>query len=201
MATAPVGRGKPGARSAVFLKRAAAQSNGIPTRIAIATTLPVVWLAAFLVDSDQARRDSDLGLGAVSGYRFPVSRSTKPANETRPVGGLILPPAVRPRRGRRQPPPLSEVARQLEPVCRKHGITRLDIFGSVARSEARVGSDVDLIATFSNHPGLNIVSIEAECAKLLGVPVQLLTSEAVAEMTNPYRKESIQRDRRTIYGS
>lgn len=111
-----------------------------------------------------------------------------------------MPPAVRPRRGRRQPPPLHEVAQRLEPFCRKHGITRLDIFGSVARGDARVGSDVDLIATFSTHPGLNIVSIETECARLLGVPVQILTSEAVAEMTNPYRRESIQRDRRTIYG-
>ncbi len=133
-----------------------------------------------------------------------MSRSlskTKPSAGTRRAGGLILPPAVRLRRGRRQPPPLNEIARRLEPFCRKHGITRLDIFGSVARGEARAGSDVDLIATFSNLPGLNIVTIEAECAKLLGVPVQLLTSEAVAEMTNPYRRESIQRDRRTIYAS
>lgn len=137
-------------------------------------------------------------------YLFRMSRSfskTKPAAGTHRDGGLILPPAVRPRRGRRQPPPLNEVARRLESFCRKHGIARLDVFGSVARGEARVGSDVDLIATFSNHPGLNIVTIETECAKLLGVPVQLLTFEAVAEMTNQYRRESIQRDRRTIYGS
>ncbi len=89
----------------------------------------------------------------------------------------------------------------MEPFCRKHGITRLDIFGSVARGDARVGSDVDLIATFTELPGLNIVSIEAECAKLLGAQVHLLTAELVAEITNPYRRESIQRDRRTIYGA
>ncbi len=129
----------------------------------------------------------------------PAARSKRSPGKHR-VGGLRLPPAVRSRPGRRQPPPLHEVARRLEPFCRKHGITRLEVFGSVARGDACVGSDVDLIATFPEHPGLEIVTIEQECSRLLGVPAHLLAHEAVAEMTNPYRKESIERDRRTIYG-
>ncbi len=92
-----------------------------------------------------------------------------------------------------------EIIRRVPPFCQKHGIIRLEIFGSVARREATVGSDVDLIATFAKHPGLDIVSMEEECAHLLGVPVHLLTYETVEEMTNPYRKGSIQRDRRIIY--
>lgn len=116
------------------------------------------------------------------------------------AGDLVLPPAVAPRRrGKRRPPPLQEIVRRMAPFCRKHGITRLEIFGSVARGEAEIGSDVDLIATFPEHPGLKIVAIEEECGKLLGVRVHLLTCEAVDEMTNPYRKDSIRRDRRTIY--
>ena len=78
-------------------------------------------------------------------------------------------------------------------------VTRLEIFGSIARGEAGPGSDVDLIATFAEHPGLEIVSIEEECAKLLGVPVDLLTFEAVEEITNRFRRETIERDRRVIY--
>lgn len=35
--------------------------------------------------------------------------------------------------------------------------------------------------------------------ELLGVPVDLVTFEAVAEMSNPFRKATIQRDRRTIF--
>ncbi len=96
---------------------------------------------------------------------------------------------------------MAEITRRLAPFCRRHGITRLDIFGSVARGEATPGSDVDLIASFPEHPGLAIVTIEEECAKLLGVPVHLLTFEAVEEMENPYRRDSIQADRRTIYDS
>jgi len=58
---------------------------------------------------------------------------------------------------------------------------------------------VDLIATFINHPGLQIVSIEEEMAACLGVPVDLLTAEQVDEMDNPIRKASIDFDRRVIY--
>ncbi len=97
------------------------------------------------------------------------------------------------------PPTLAEITHRLTPFCRRNGITRLEIFGSVSRGDTMPGSDVDLIATFPEHPGLAIVTIEEECAKLLGVPVHLLTVDSVDEMDNPYRKDSIQRDRRTIY--
>jgi hypothetical protein len=36
-------------------------------------------------------------------------------------------------------------------------------------------------------------------AARLGVPVHLLTAEQVAEMDNPFRKASIENDRRVIY--
>jgi len=120
----------------------------------------------------------------------------------RQAGDLILPPPVPlRRRGKRRPPPVEEIACRMAPLCRQRGITRLEIFGSVARTEAKVGNDFDLIATFPEHPGLEIVTIEAQCAKLLDVPVHLLTAEAVEEMTNPYRKESIQQDRRVACAS
>ena len=101
----------------------------------------------------------------------------------------------------RTPPTVEEILRLLEPLCREFGITKLEVFGSAARGEARRGSDVDLIATFREHPGLRIVEVEQTMSKLLGVPVDLLTSEAVDEMTNPFRKESISRDRKTIYAT
>jgi predicted nucleotidyltransferase len=135
-----------------------------------------------------------------------VSIMTRPANKAKScvgadcAGDLVLPPTVPPRpRGTRPPPAPEAIAHTLESFCRRHGITRLEVFGSVARGDATVGSDVDLIATFPEHPGLAIVSIEEECEQLLGVPVHLLTFEAVEDMTNPYRRETIQRDRRTIY--
>ena len=131
--------------------------------------------------------------------RSPANARSR--NGARRAGDLVLPPPTPPRpRCRRRPPSLDEIVRRLAPVCRKHGITRLEVFGSIARGEAGIGSDVDLIAAFPEHPGMEIVSIEEECGRRLGVPVHLLTVEAVDAMTNPYRKATIQRDRRTIYG-
>jgi len=79
------------------------------------------------------------------------------------------------------------------------GIIRLEIFGSVARGQAQVSSDVDLIATFREIPGLSFFDMSQEMGRRLGIPVDLLLTEDVAEMTNPYRKVTIERDRRIIY--
>ena len=111
--------------------------------------------------------------------------------------------AAKPKRSKQKarPPSVDEIVRRLEPYCREHGIIRLEIFGSAARGDGRSGSDVDLIATFRKIPGLPYFSMEKEMGQLLGVPVDLLLAEDVEEMTNPYRKVTIQRDRRTIYAA
>ena len=84
------------------------------------------------------------------------------------------------------------------PYCSAHGIKRLEIFGSVARGEARRGSDVDLIAAFAKPVGLRFFRMPDEMAEILGVPVHLLSRDDVDEMTNPFRKESILADAREI---
>ncbi|MFI5381653.1 MAG: nucleotidyltransferase family protein [Tepidisphaerales bacterium] len=92
------------------------------------------------------------------------------------------------------------IGRLLSDYCRTHGIIRLEVFGSAARGETKSGSDVDLLATFGTTPGLGFYAMEAEMAKLLGVPVHLLTRESVDQMTNPFRRESILADLKTVYG-
>ena len=82
----------------------------------------------------------------------------------------------------------------------RYGVKKLEIFGSVARGEAKRGSDVDLIATFNKTPGLfGLVEFQRELEKALGVPVDLLDSQTVAGMTNPYRRAAINADRKVIY--
>jgi len=97
------------------------------------------------------------------------------------------------------PPAPETVARKLAPYCKKSGIIRLEAFGSVARGDARQGSDVDLIATFTENPGLRFFGMEEEMAAILGTPVHLLTAESVRQMTNPYRRASILADAKVIY--
>jgi predicted nucleotidyltransferase len=100
---------------------------------------------------------------------------------------------------RRVPPAPEAIAEKLAPYCREVGIARLEAFGSIARGEARRGSDVDLIATFAGNPGLRFFAMEAEMAAILGVPVHLLTRDSVEQMTNPYRRESILADAGAIF--
>jgi predicted nucleotidyltransferase len=97
------------------------------------------------------------------------------------------------------PPDPDRIAELLSEYCQLHGIVRLEAFGSVARGEARRGSDVDLLATFSSNPGLSFYSMEGEMAEILGAPVHLLTRDSVDQMTNPYRRSSILADAKVIY--
>jgi len=58
-----------------------------------------------------------------------------------------------------------------------------------------------LIVTFApgREPrGLDFYGLPDKIETLLGVPVDILTPEAVAAMTNPYRKNSIVADAREI---
>lgn len=97
------------------------------------------------------------------------------------------------------PPPPEEIARRLAPLCRAHGITRLEIFGSVARGDAQPGSDVDLIATLSKPLGFRFYGLGHDMESALGVGVHLLTRHQIDTMTNPYYRASILPDIRTIY--
>ncbi len=97
------------------------------------------------------------------------------------------------------PPPPDEIARRLAPLCRAHGITRLEIFGSVARGDARPGSDVDLVATFTKLLGWDYFTLDDRMGELLGVPVHILSHDQLDTMTNPYFKTSILADLRVIY--
>jgi predicted nucleotidyltransferase len=99
----------------------------------------------------------------------------------------------------RTPPAPEAVGTLLADYCRQAGITRLEAFGSTARGEARLGSDVDLLATFAGNPGLRFFTMADEMSAILGVPVHLLTRESVEQMTNPYRRQSILADAREIY--
>jgi uncharacterized protein len=69
---------------------------------------------------------------------------------------------------------------ELKPWLTGQGITRLRLFGSVARDEARADSDLDLLVDFDVMPGLRFFEIERELSEKLGVKVELVTERALA---------------------
>ncbi len=99
----------------------------------------------------------------------------------------------------RVPPAPETIAALLADYCRQAGITRLEVFGSLARGEARRGSDVDLLVTFADTPGARFFTMEEEMTALVGAPVHVLTRDSVEQMTNPYRRDSILTDAKEIY--
>ena len=65
----------------------------------------------------------------------------------------------------------------IEGIVTRHGGSNIRVFGSVARGEARPGSDIDLLIDVNPGTGLlELGAIEDELATVLGRPVDVITS-------------------------
>lgn len=69
----------------------------------------------------------------------------------------------------------------------RFGVTRLALFGSTARDEARVNSDVDILVSF-NGPASSkgYFGVQFYLEDLLGHPVDLVTDKALRPVLRPY---------------
>ncbi|HVH79505.1 MAG TPA: nucleotidyltransferase family protein [Stellaceae bacterium] len=89
----------------------------------------------------------------------------------------------------------------LAEICRRHGIRRLSLFGSVLKGTDRPDSDVDLIAEFEPeaHPTyLTLAQIELELSPLLGGRrVDLRTAPELS----PYFRQQVLREAEPQYES
>ena len=84
----------------------------------------------------------------------------------------------------------------LAAVCRRHGVARLDVFGSAARGAdfdpAR--SDVDLLVEFAPSTPRRLAALldfEAEAGKVLARPVEVVDRRAIEESENYIRRRRI----------
>ncbi|HXS33361.1 MAG TPA: nucleotidyltransferase family protein [Solirubrobacterales bacterium] len=72
--------------------------------------------------------------------------------------------------------------RQLIDAAEKNGIDKLRVFGSLARGEAKAGSDVDLLVNLK--PGntlLNLAAFRREAGEILELPVDVATVDMLKE--------------------
>ncbi len=92
---------------------------------------------------------------------------------------------------------------QLEALCRRYGVRRLELFGSAATGPAQSGeSDLDFLVEFDPVPpggyadayfGL-LESLEA----LYGRPVDLVVASAIR---NPFFAQSVERTKTLLYAA
>jgi predicted nucleotidyltransferase len=83
--------------------------------------------------------------------------------------------------------------RTYEPELKAAGVLHLSLFGSIARNEASVQSDIDLLAAFNPARALSlldVIGIENRLADLLGRPVDLVEEG----MLKPHVRENVSRE-------
>lgn len=87
-----------------------------------------------------------------------------------------------------------EILRAQEPDLRARGVTRLRLFGSVARGEAGPESDVDLLAEIDHTSGfslLDLVGLQHDLEDLIGRKVEIATA---ADRMRPRIRRRVEAD-------
>ena len=91
---------------------------------------------------------------------------------------------------------------ELEALCRRYQVRRLDLFGSAAAGKLRGESDIDLLVDFGPQPNAGYAAryfglLEA-LESLFERQVDLIVASAVR---NPYLRESIDATKTLIYAA
>lgn len=92
-------------------------------------------------------------------------------------------------------------ARALAAICRKYRVKRMSLFGSAARNELRPASDVDLLVEFKPKQGPSLwgqVRMQEVLSPLFGG--RQVNIAGVGILDNPYRRATIERDLKVLYG-
>jgi len=83
-----------------------------------------------------------------------------------------------------KPPSLKEIQTILrthrEEMTQDYGVSEIGIFGSCVRGEASVGSDIDILVSFSRPVGFfKFLELEERLSQWLGAKVDLVTRAAL----------------------
>jgi len=100
---------------------------------------------------------------------------------------------------------IAEKRPDLIALCRRHGVARLEVFGSAARSDDFVPgrSDADFLVTFSPESRDDLAAFadfKEALMVLLGRPVDLVEREAVEASRNFIRRRRILAEAEAVYG-
>jgi predicted nucleotidyltransferase len=91
---------------------------------------------------------------------------------------------------------------ELDALCRRFHVRRLDLFGSAARGQARDDSDLDFLVEFEPLPEGGYADVYFGLLDALQTlfrrPVDLVVASAIR---NPYFRQSIESSRTSLYAA
>ena len=77
-------------------------------------------------------------------------------------------------------PSIEDIRSKVVPPMRRRGVLRAGVFGSVARGEAGIGSDVDFLVEFERGRSLlDLAGLREELRAVLGRPVDVATPNSL----------------------
>jgi predicted nucleotidyltransferase len=90
---------------------------------------------------------------------------------------------------------------ELAMLCRRYGVTHLEVFGSATREDFDQNrSDIDLIVRFRNEQAKGLFNrywgLAEELRKVFGRPIELLTERMIR---NPYFRAAVDAECKTLY--
>jgi predicted nucleotidyltransferase len=100
-------------------------------------------------------------------------------------------------------PVLEPYRKQIEALCRRFHVRRLEVFGSALRDDFDPAhSDVDFLVEFEVNPDINVFEayfdLRWQLCELLGRPVDLVMPSAIR---NPYFRAGIEAHRELVYAT
>jgi len=105
---------------------------------------------------------------------------------------------------RSSPLSVSEMRQLFPPFCEKYHILRLEVFGSAARGDATLRSDVDLLVTLDDSnptSTADLLEMAGEAEELVGAPVDFVLRRSLEGSKNFTAREHILSSAVTVYGS
>lgn len=95
---------------------------------------------------------------------------------------------------------LADVKEQIENLCRRLSLRRLDLIGSAARDDFSERSDIDVVVDFGSDDDLfeRYFTLKGKLEEIFGRKVDLIEERAIR---NPYFRTAIDKHRVSIYGT
>jgi predicted nucleotidyltransferase len=92
--------------------------------------------------------------------------------------------------------------KHIEILCERHGVVRLDVFGSILRDDFCTESDIDFLVLFKRDEQTNAFNqyfdLKEALEALLHRNVDLVCANAIR---NPYFKREVEQPRQPLYAA